>query len=155
MSFHFLRKKRVLNPLYLLRTLIILIFSLGSNASLSPSPRRLKDKIIRLIITAGANNLWGYEVIPPIACDANDPRLGMGAETPRPNKLKYLSVNMDEGICNVVVTINVPILLVNKCFLIILLSDAPNALCCYYIFLAPLVQAPDFLQFSHSNPVQK
>ena len=33
----------------------------------------------------------------PIACDANDPRLGMGAETPRPKSLNSFG-NMDEGI---------------------------------------------------------
>jgi len=69
----------------------------------------------------GKSNLCGYDVIPLRACEANEPRLGIGAFTPNPRKLKKLSVKIEDGICRVVVTINVPMQLVRRCFLIILL----------------------------------
>ena len=42
---------------------------------------------------------------PLSASDASEPRLGMGMETPRPRKLKKLSVNIADGICSAVVII--------------------------------------------------
>ena len=66
--------------------------------------------------------------IPLIASLARLPREGSGTATPMPRKLKKLSVKMEEGICNVVVTISVPIQFVSKCFLMILPLLTPKAL---------------------------
>ena len=81
---------------------------------------------MRLMATAGTNSLWGYDLIPSTAWAAKEPRLGIGAFTPRPKKLRKLSVNIEEGICSVVVTIRVPTQLVNRCFLIILHRKLPR-----------------------------
>jgi len=57
--------------------------------------------------------------MPDNAVDAKEPRLGIGADTPNPKKLKKLSVNIALGICNAVLIIMTLILLGIRCFLII------------------------------------
>ena len=77
---------------------------------------------------AGINNKCGLVFIPLIASLARLPKEGSGTATPIPKKLKKLSVKIEDGICKVVVTIKVPIQLVNKWFLIILPLLTPKAL---------------------------
>ena len=84
--------------------------------------------MIKLITAAGINSRYGYVFKPLIASLARLPREGIGTATPRPRKLRKLSVKIDDGICSVVVTISVPIQFVSRCFLIILAEDAPSAL---------------------------
>ena len=60
--------------------------SLGSNASRIASPRRLKARTIRTIITAGNTSRQGADCIPERAVLARLPREGIGRETPRPRK---------------------------------------------------------------------
>ena len=46
------------------------------------------------MINAGKNNLYGYELIPFNASDANEPSEAIGTLTPKPKKLKNASVNI-------------------------------------------------------------
>ena len=88
---------------------------MGSNASLRPSPNRLKLRIIRLISKPGDSSRYGKVFNPLRASLASEPRDGKGMATPRPRKLKKLSVKMEAGICKVVVTIKVPMQFVSRC----------------------------------------
>jgi hypothetical protein len=58
---------------------------------------------------------------------AREPREGIGIATPRPRKLRKLSVKMEDGICRVVVTMRVPMQLVSRCFLMMRPLEAPSA----------------------------
>ena len=73
-------------------------FIFGSNASLNPSPNRLKERMIKLIRTAGKITRYGYVVIPFNATEVREPRLAIGAETPIHRKLKKASVKIADGI---------------------------------------------------------
>ena len=73
-------------------------FIFGSSASLSPSANKLNDKMIILIVSAGKNNLYGYELNEPTALLAKEPRDGIGTSTPSPKKLRNDSVNIADGI---------------------------------------------------------
>ena len=43
-------------------------------------------------------SLYGYELNPPKASDANEPNDGIGALTPKPKKDRKLSVKIADGI---------------------------------------------------------
>jgi hypothetical protein len=78
---------------------------LGSRASLRPSPNRLKERIIKLIINAGKIIRYGLDETDSRAADVKDPRLAIGADTPIPKKLRNASVKIADGICIMTVAI--------------------------------------------------
>jgi hypothetical protein len=95
-------------------------FILGSRTSLRASPRVLKARIIRAIVTAGKTSLIGYVYMPLSASLTIEPSDALGAEIPNPIKLRKDSTKIALGICKVAVTMIGPIELSSKCLRIIL-----------------------------------
>ncbi len=80
------------------------------------------------IETAGKTRTWGKDLRAVRASEASIPQLAIGAETPKPMKLRKDSVKIASGIEMVAVTIIGPMALGSRCCKRIFLFEAPMVL---------------------------
>ena len=71
-----------------------LLRNLGLNASLKPSPQRLKARTTTRIVSPGINVSQGASKINRFPSDKIFPQVAKGGGTPKPKKLRADSVNI-------------------------------------------------------------